>query len=60
MQVHVVDTGFIFAELIQFPLGHVRMRDAIARPFTPPVVFTPQQIYPRVRKHIEQTFLMTG
>lgn len=56
VEVDVVDTGFVLTELIQFPLGHVRVRHAVAGAFTPAVVVAPQQVETGMVKYIEQTF----
>ncbi|MNN89301.1 hypothetical protein D3C81_2070960 [compost metagenome] len=53
VQVDVIDTGFVFTELIQFPLGHIRVRNAIAGALTAAVVFTPHQINACMRQHIQ-------
>ena len=60
VEIGVVDTGFIFTELFQLPLGHVRVRHAVAGTFTPAVIVAPHQVKPGVVKHIKQTFLMMG
>ena len=58
VEVHIVNTGFVFAELIQIPLRHVGMRHAIAGAFTAAVVIAPQQVDARVPEHVKQPFLM--
>lgn len=60
VEVDVVDTGFVLTELIQFPLGHVRVRHAVAGAFTPAVVVAPQQVETGMVKYIEQTFTVMG
>ena len=60
VEIHIINTGFVFAELIQIPLRHIGMRHAIAGAFTAAVVVAPEQVDPRMLEHIEQTFLMVS
>ena len=59
-EVHIVNAGVVFAELIEFPLGHVGMGNAIAGAFTTAIIVTPQHIDPRMGEHVQQPFLVMG
>ncbi|MNT91620.1 hypothetical protein D3C72_2327530 [compost metagenome] len=58
IEIHIVNTGFIFAKLIQLPLRHVGMRYAITCAFTAAIIFTPEDVNASMCQYVQQPFLM--
>ena len=57
---HVVVTLTINTHAGQVQAGHVLMRNAIAGPFTAPIVLIPQHADPGALNNIQQSLLMGG
>ncbi len=60
MEQHVVVTLTINTHAGQVQAGHVLMRNAIAGPFTAPIVLIPQHADPGALNNIQQSLLMGG